>query len=219
MGKYFVRFHPRAFAQDFHIPPDVAPVQRPARPGDKHRPCCNPVPFQIAFQQTAQLFRQENAAPFSLVGNLRPARGHGLCGDLTQFRDPNSGGADGLEHQGKALLPLPPGGVHQAHIVGPGQLPPFITEQSLLNLQKPDRQFSPSHEPKKAVDRRQHGIDRGRGVPAGQVPFPLQQNRLGQRPAPEIGQQRSKIMEIFLNGAVRPLLFPQIGAIAPDLFC
>ena len=102
MGKYFVRFHPRAFAQDFHIPPDVAPVQRPARPGDKHRPCCNPVPFQIAFQQTAQLFRQENAAPFSLVGNLRPARGHGLCGDLTQFRDPNSGGADGLEHQGKA---------------------------------------------------------------------------------------------------------------------
>lgn len=122
MGKYFVRFHPRAFAQDFHIPPDVAPVQRPARPGDKHRPCCNPVPFQIAFQQTAQLFRQENAAPFSLVAiSARPeATASAVISRSSETRIPVA--QMGLEHQGKALLPLPPGGVHQAHIVGPGQL-------------------------------------------------------------------------------------------------
>ena len=167
MGKYFVRFHPRAFAQDFHIPPDVGAVQRFARPGGEHRPGGLFLPLQVFFQQAAQLVREKDGPPLALVGDLRPVRLHGLGGDKAQLGHPYAGGADGLHNQGQPLIVPPLGGGYQTGVLGPCQLSVFIAEQGLLDFQQLHGALPPAHEVQKTIEGSQHGVYGGRGVTGG----------------------------------------------------
>lgn len=126
MGKDLARLHTRALAEGFHIPPNVAPIQGPTRPGGEHRPGGLFLCFQIVPQKPPQFIREKYGAALALVGDLRPARLHGLGGDEAEFRNPYAGGADGLQDQGETLIALPLGGMDQAGVLAPGQFFVFV---------------------------------------------------------------------------------------------
>ena len=98
--EYLARFNSGALTQCFHVPPDITPVKWPSAAGYKYRSGGLFLFLHIDSNQTAQLFRQENSAPFAFAVHLGISLFHRLCGDKAQFGYPDSGGADGLEHQG-----------------------------------------------------------------------------------------------------------------------
>lgn len=187
VGEHLGRLHSSAFAQAFHVPPDVGAVKGPPRPRHEHRPADVLRPGgdflcpEIVPEQAAQLGGQEHDAPLSFVDDFRPASGHGPNRDEPQLGHPDAGGADGLDDEGEALVFLSLCGANQSGIFGAGQLPALVAKQGLLDLQQPDRALPPAHPAEKAVDGGQHGIDGSRGVGGGQRLLPGNQRHLGDR--------------------------------------
>ena len=110
VGEHLGRLHSSAFAQAFHIPPDVGAVKGPPRPRHEHRPADVLRPGgdflcpEIVPEQAAQLGGQEHGAPLAFVDDFRSASDHGPNRDELQLRHPDAGGANGLDDEGEALV-------------------------------------------------------------------------------------------------------------------
>ena len=222
VGKDFSRLHPGAVAELFHVPPDVRAIQGLSRPGGEYRIfdvrrlgglfLC----LEVCSQQAAQLVREKDGTPLALVGDLRPARLHGLHGDTFQLAHPDAGGADGLQDQSEAPVAVQLRRPDQPDVLAPGQLPALVTERRLLNVQQLHGALPPAHEAQKAVDSGDHAVDRGRGVALGQFLLPADQGGLGNGPLRQMAAQGLQVPDVLFNGAVRPLILPQMKDIAAE---
>lgn len=97
--EYFIRIHSRAFAQSFHIAPDVRTIQRISLFRREYRSLRPFLFLQIFFQQTAELLRQEYHSALPLVADLGASGPNRLDGDEFQLAHPDSGSADRLDRQ------------------------------------------------------------------------------------------------------------------------
>ena len=216
VGEYLAGSHPGALTQGLHVPPDIGPVQRPAVLGHKHRSGGDFLFLEIGFQQAAQLVRQEYHPPLALVAHLCPARLDGLHGYEFQFADPDARGADGLDHQGQALVLLFLRRPHQPDILLPGELFFLVEEQRPLDFEGPQAQIPSPQVGQQAVHRRQHGIDAGRGMGGDEAFLPFQQQTLCDGLFPQPLGQGGNVMGVLLDGLGSSLQAPQMAGIAVD---
>ena len=103
-----------AGAEPFHFGPDIAWVQRSARPGAENAPAFDTGLFRVIQQQLIQLVRDQDIPGFTFAGNSDfpvPDRFH--C-KIDEFRHPYTGGADRLQEQAEPRITS--GGPQQAEI-------------------------------------------------------------------------------------------------------
>ena len=208
--------HPRPAAQRLHDLPHRHPAQRPPRAGQKHRPGVDaalPAPF---LQAAAQLRGQQDLPAFALAPDAGAAALHGLRRDIHKLRHADAGGADGLQQQQRAGVAAVPRGGQQAEVFGAGQLAVRVAEHPPLPLERLRLARRIANALLVVVHRRQHRVDRGRGIPPRRQAVPpcgdglLAGGRL-RRTLCKKARQRPGIL-LDRRGAVLPP--PQPGPIA-----
>ena len=138
VGEDLPRLYPRFPAEGFHLRPDLFPRKAFAASGGEYLPGGGFLLFGVAQQFAAELSRQEDGAGLALEGDLRfPGPGR-LGGDIPHLADPDAGGTDGFQQEGKAFLFEFPGGFQKAEVVGPRQFPPWVAEDLFLDPQEAD---------------------------------------------------------------------------------
>ena len=111
-----------------------------------------------------------------------------------------------------ALLKQQSGGVQEAAVVLPGDLPPLIPEGPPLEAEEFDPAVLPAQKPQEAVEGGEHGVDGSGSAAAGQKRVPPGGGVFpGQGPAVQPAGEGSDVPEVFFDGARAPLLASQVG--------
>lgn len=198
VGEYLAGIHPGGFAERLHLLPDVAPVQGISPSGAEEDAGVDPLPFCVIQQQPFQLPRHQDPPGFALApdGNLPGA--HRFHGEVFQLRDPDAGGADGLQDQ---IQPgLLPGRGQQPQIVFFGQLPVFPAVGLPLAPQDLYLAVLPAQEGQQAVHACQHGVYRPEGIIfLHKLLLVGDHQLLGHRFSCGVGGKGSRVPEIFLH--------------------
>ena len=108
VGKHLVRLNPHPLAKEFHIPPDVAAIQRFSVFAYKNWSGLNAGLFHIASKKLLQRHRDEDAPCFIFAVDNRFALPNGFCRNKPRLTDADLGTADGLNQQGKTGFPRCP---------------------------------------------------------------------------------------------------------------
>ena len=133
MGKYLAGLYPGFLAERFHLRPDIASVQRLSAPGDKNLAGTDAAFLCVGQQQTAQLAGEQNRSGLALAAHRYfPALDPFHC-EITQFRHPDPGSADGFQNQPKPGVLLRRR--QQAQILRLGQLLLLRAVNGILELQ------------------------------------------------------------------------------------
>ena len=146
----------------------------------------------------------------SLPGSRTAPSGR-LHGDIPKLGHPYAGGADGLQQQLQPGLPAASGGVHQALVLPPGQLPGTLPEGPALELQIPRLAPFRPQKHQQAVDCGQLGVHRGRGPALGdQRLFPGVDQLFAHRPPLQPRGEGPRVPQVLFHRGGGPLLLEQM---------
>ena len=214
--EHLLRCDLRRPAQRLHHTPNVGAVQRPPAAGHKDRPLADAPRPAIGKQPRAERPRQKQQAAFALVADLRPPLARRAHGKEPQLTDPQPQAAQGLEHQRQALVPLGPGGRHQARILRPAHLTAGVPVQRALDAQRLDAALAPAAVGKVPVERRQHTVHAGRGIALRQHRLILDHGFFCHRAPAQLNAEPPQLARIFFDGVPAALRLPQRADIRPD---
>ena len=159
-----LRVHARAFAEFFHLRPDLITGHCIAAFGAKDRAGNGFLPRGKFEQLAAEFGGQQNGADLAFERDLGLAVFGGLDGDVLHLADANTGGADGLHQERKAAVARSLRRGDQSLIFCARQFLPAVAEQSVLDLQEPRAAIRPAAEVEEAVQRSKESVDRRRRV-------------------------------------------------------
>lgn len=129
VGKHLARCHARLVAQCFHLRPDLPAGDAFFVSGEKNLAGSDFL-FPGVFEElAAELARQQDGPDLALQGDFGPSPVHGLHGDIAHLGHPDSGAANGFQQQRQPFPALGAGGLQQAEVLRPRQLPAVVPEQ------------------------------------------------------------------------------------------
>ena len=173
MGKYLGGIHPRPLAEPFHLLPDLPSGHPPPASGHEHLPGCDPFLSGIIHKLPAKLSGQQDRPHLPLQGNVRPSLPQDLYRHIPHLGHPYACGAHRLQKQRKSGVSAFLRSFQQPSVFRTVQLLFLIPESTALYLQKFHFTIVPAQISQKAVQGREHGIDRGGGIALlRQVCFP-----------------------------------------------
>ena len=135
MGKYLLRVDTRFLTQEFHLPPDIRPIDGLARAGHENHPAFDSLLRCVAEQFLSQRLHKKHRPGLCFTAYHRLAAPCCLNGDKLQLTDPDAGAADGLQNQTESLVVFALRRTAQVSVLLPGQLLFFGAVNLLLQFQ------------------------------------------------------------------------------------
>lgn len=163
--KNLCRCHPGFMTQRFHGAPNAGSIQWASALCHKDTAALDSPTFYVSPELFAKIRNQKDAPRFPLTADSGLAALHRVYRNVCQFADSDPRAANGLKDQREPLVAAAVGSGHKAHVLLTVQFPFLGTKGLPLDTELLDSKIKPAAKAEEGIQRGQHGISAGHGIP------------------------------------------------------